>query len=53
MKKQLLFLGLALPIFFLPILSEAEGVQWQSYKDGVAKGTAEGKKIFVNFYADW
>jgi hypothetical protein len=53
MKKRLLLLGLVLSVFFLPILSGAEGVQWQSYKDGMAKGKAEGKKIFINFYADW
>jgi thiol:disulfide interchange protein len=53
MKKRLLLLALALFILFLPIFSDAEGIQWQSYKDGIAKGKAEGKKIFVNFYADW
>ena len=46
-------LALALFILFLPVLSGAEGVQWQSYKDGIEKGKAEGRKIFVNFYADW
>ena len=53
MKKRMLLWALALFILFLPVFSDAEGIKWQSYKDGIAKGKTEGKKIFVNFYADW
>jgi hypothetical protein len=49
----MLLLASVLFILILPIFSDAEGIQWQSYRDGIAKGKAEGKKIFVNFYADW
>jgi hypothetical protein len=34
----MLLLAPALFIPFLPIVSDAEGVKWQSYKDGIAKG---------------
>jgi hypothetical protein len=53
MKKRVFLLPLAVSILFLPIFSSAEGILWQSYKEGIAKGKAEGKKIFLNFYADW
>ena len=44
----MLLLALALFILFLPILSDAEGIQWQSYKDGIAKGKElfTGEKAF-------
>ena len=40
-------------VLCVPFLSNAGGIQWQSYKDGMAKGKSENRKIFVNFYADW
>lgn len=29
------------------------GIQWTPYQEGVALGKQNGKKIFLNFYADW
>lgn len=34
----MLLLALALFILFLPIFSDAEGIQWQSYKDEMQRG---------------
>ncbi len=31
----------------------AEGINWYKYDDGMAKASAEGKKIYINFHADW
>ena len=28
-------------------------IKWYSYEEGIALGTSEGKKIFINFHADW
>jgi len=53
MKKQLILSALSLLIFCLPLLSRADSIEWQSYKEGIAKGKSEKKKIFLNFYADW
>jgi len=40
-------------ILALPMLSAAEGIRWQPYKEGLAQAKSEQKKIFVNFHADW
>ena len=53
MKKRLVLIALTLGMFSIPLLSNAEGIQWQSYKDGMKKGKSENKKIFLNFHADW
>ena len=29
------------------------GIKWYGYDDGMALGKKEGKKILINFYADW
>lgn len=28
-------------------------IHWYSYEEGIGRGKREGKKIFLNFYADW
>lgn len=28
-------------------------INWMKYPDGIAKAKAEGKKIYINFHADW
>lgn len=28
-------------------------IEWIAYEEGVARGKRKGKKIFLNFYADW
>ncbi len=30
-----------------------ETIKWYSYKEGMALGKSEQKKVFVNFFADW
>lgn len=29
------------------------GIKWYSYEEGIARGKAEGKNVFLNFYARW
>ncbi len=29
------------------------GIQWHSYEDGLAEAASSGKKIYINFHADW
>ena len=36
-----------------PHASSANLIQWHSYDEGMALGKAEGKKVFINFYATW
>lgn len=31
----------------------SDGIQWESFQKGIARGKAEKKKVFLNFYADW
>lgn len=34
-------------------MTEAEQIKWHSYDEGLQLGKNEGKKVFINFYADW
>jgi thioredoxin-related protein len=36
-----------------PQVSHANIVQWYPYDEGMALGKAEGKKVYINFYAAW
>lgn len=29
------------------------GIQWNTYNDGMALAESSGKKIYINFHADW
>ena len=31
----------------------AEGINWYKYDAGMAKASTDGKKIYINFHADW
>ena len=31
----------------------SEGIKWYSYDEGMVVGYSEGKKIYINFRADW
>lgn len=33
--------------------ASASKVRWYDYEEGIRRGKQEGKKIFLNFYADW
>lgn len=47
-----LLMGMALLVS--PVSVQAgNAIHWLSYEDGVAAGQKHGKKIFLNFYADW
>lgn len=30
-----------------------KSIEWHNYKDGMARGKFEKKKVFLHFYADW
>ncbi len=53
MRARVVVLLLLHSILFVPFLSQAQSIQWLTYKDGLARGKAEHKRIFLNFYADW
>ena len=57
-RRLLLKIIFLLVIFKLAIMLPtgafaSDGIQWDSYQNGVARGKAEKKKVFLNFYADW
>jgi len=31
----------------------SEGIKWYSYDEGMVVGYSEGKKIYINFHAEW
>ncbi len=31
----------------------SESIKWYSYDEGIATGYSEGKRIYINFHADW
>lgn len=33
--------------------ASASRIRWVSYEEGLRRGRREGKKVFLNFYADW
>jgi len=43
----------ALPAALSGSQAESTGVSWVGYDEGMALGKKEGKKILINFYADW
>lgn len=45
----------ALPVFAAsaPPSGVTRHIRWYAYKDSLELGRKEGKKIFLNFYADW
>ena len=60
MKKKWLFTIVALALMATPFLSDATqsaqsggGIQWMSYDEGLERGEAENKKVFLVFNADW
>ena len=59
MRHRLLFKIIFLLVIFKLALAlptgtlASDGIQWESYQKGVARGKAEKKKVFLNFYADW
>ncbi len=40
-------------IAILSTAATAEGINWYKYDAGMAKASSEGKKIYINFHADW
>jgi thioredoxin-related protein len=60
MKKNWLFRIVALALMAIPFLIGATpsaqssgGIQWMSYDEGLERGEAENKKVFLVFNADW
>lgn len=36
-----------------PAVAEADGIQWMSYDEGLAKAKKEGKHLFIDFSTKW
>lgn len=61
MKSKLIPFGVLLALFCLSVwvpnscMSSEKGtpVKWYSYDEGMARAKDSGKKVFLNFYADW
>ena len=53
MKQVTVLMVILSLVVLLPLATSAAEVQWDSHKSGMARGKQEGKKIFINFYADW
>ena len=45
--------GLLLSAVLVPSALATDGVRWYDYDEGKARMQSEGKKGFLNFYADW
>ncbi len=48
-----LAVSLGITILRPPAIIASDGIQWQSYEEGISRGKAENKKVFLSFYADW
>jgi len=56
MKQKLIgfFLSAVILMALLPdTFAFSESIQWYSHDEGIATGFSEGKKIYINFHADW
>ena len=56
MKRKLI--GFVISAVILMVLlpdafAFSENIKWYSYDEGIANGHSEGKRIYINFYADW
>ena len=36
-----------------PAVNAADRIKWYGYEEGIARGKAENKKLFLNFHAEW
>ena len=57
MKQKLIgfviLTAICLPTFLSDSFASSDSIKWYSFDEGIALGAAEGKKIYINFYADW
>ncbi len=58
MKKNtlrgFLFVGVIITLCLSASLASAEvGIKWYKYSEGMEQARTEGKKIYINFHADW
>jgi len=52
--KIYIYLTAALLIWVVSVpVTAADQITWYSYEEGMALGKSEGKKVFINFRADW
>jgi len=55
-NKTIISIGLALIMTALVVTTaagESQPLKWYPFKEGVALGKSQGKKVFVYFWADW
>lgn len=57
MKQKLIssviLAAICLQVFLSDSFASSDSIKWYSFDEGMAVGAAEGKKIYINFYADW
>ena len=56
MKRKLInfVISAAVLMLLLPdTFAFSESIKWYSHDEGIATGYSEGKRIYINFHADW
>ena len=55
--KQKLICFIISTVILLVLLPDtfafSESIKWYSHDEGIANGRSEGKRIYINFHADW
>lgn len=51
---SLFLCALLLAAWSAPALAaSSKGIRWYAYDEGMARAKSEGKKVYINFHADW
>ena len=56
MKRKLIYFVISAVILMVLLpagFAFSKKIQWYSYDEGIATGYSEGKRIYINFHADW
>ncbi len=56
MKQKLISFAISAVIMMVLLpdtFAFSESIKWYSHDEGIASGYSEGKRIYINFYADW
>jgi thioredoxin-related protein len=56
MKQKLISFAISAVIIMVLLpdtFAFSESIKWYSHDEGIAVGSSEGKRIYINFHADW
>ncbi|MEA3438125.1 MAG: thioredoxin family protein [Thermodesulfobacteriota bacterium] len=56
MKRKLISFAISAVIMMVLLpdpFAFSESIKWYSHDEGIAVGSSEGKRIYINFHADW